>query len=182
MRLRLAILIAVTAFVAVFGSARLSAQNRTQELLARAAGYVAVFMDRFSNIVAEERYVQDSKSFPKSSKKGSPSLLTRGMVQHVELTSDFLLVKSPERNLLYTFRDVYMVNGEPVRDREDRLLKLFVQPEKPAGDQLEKIALESARYTFGGDKRHDQQPPARSRVSSGSVPAAFSFLASRDGP
>jgi len=159
MKLRAALLVVATVIVLVSGASPAPGQTvRQQDLLLRAARYVSDFMDRFSNVVSEEKYVQDAKSFPQQRKKGTPTLLTRGLLRHVELTSDFLLVRSPERNLFYTFRDVYMVNGEPVRDREDRLVKLFVSSATPPADQLEKIAFESARYTFGGDKRTINNP------------------------
>ena len=38
-----------------------AAQNRAEDVLARAAAYTAAFVDRFTNVVAEERYVQDAR-------------------------------------------------------------------------------------------------------------------------
>ena len=159
MRDSVRLLIAVFALVAVLAPRPSAESSRLQDILARAADYVALFVSRFSNIVAEEKYIQDAKTFPNQSKGKTKTLvLTRGMVRHVELVSDFLLVKSREGNQVYSFRDVYSVNGEPVRDRQDRLVKLFVQPTTTAAKDMEKIAFESARYSFGGDTRTLNNP------------------------
>ena len=48
-----------------------------------------------------------------------------------------------------TFRDVLTVNKRPVRDREERLLKLLQSPEPNALTQARKIAQESARFNLG---------------------------------
>jgi len=162
MRHSVRLLITSAAFVAVFAllAPKPSAESsRLQDILARAADYLALFVSRFANIVAEEKYTQDAKTYPNQGKGKTKTLvLTRGMVRHVELVSDFLLVRSREGNQLYSFRDVYSVNGEPVRDRQDRLVKLFVEPTTTAGKDIEKIAYESARYTFGGDRRTLNNP------------------------
>jgi hypothetical protein len=49
------------------------------------------------------------------------------------------------------FRDVFEVDGKPVRDRQDRLVRLFLQTPSP-GAALERanaIMAESARYNLG---------------------------------
>jgi hypothetical protein len=48
-----------------------------------------------------------------------------------------------------TFRDVLTVNKRPVRDREERLLKLLQSPEASALAQARRIAQESARFNLG---------------------------------
>jgi hypothetical protein len=78
--------------------------------------------------------------------------------RHIELTSDFLLVQSPDKRWMYAFRDVFAVNGEPVRDREDRLTKLFLQPLDAAVKLAERIAAEGSRYNLAGDARTVNTP------------------------
>jgi hypothetical protein len=51
------------------------------------------------------------------------------------------------------FRDVYEVNGKPVRDRAERLAKLFLEPSRSAQKQVEDIAAESARFNIGDVNR-----------------------------
>ena len=48
------------------------------------------------------------------------------------------------------FRDVFELNGKKVRDRDERLQKLFQQPSPSALQQARRILEESARYNIGG--------------------------------
>ncbi len=48
-----------------------------------------------------------------------------------------------------SFRDVLTVNKRPVRDRQERLLKLLQSPEPNALAQARSIAQESARFNLG---------------------------------
>ena len=94
----------------------------------QASKYVTTFVSRFSHVVAEERYIQDSTSGQK---------LPSGMMyylpgQHRELVADFLLVKTVDTTGWLAFRDVFEVNGTAVRDRGDRLAKLFVESARHA--------------------------------------------------
>ena len=47
------------------------------------------------------------------------------------------------------FRDVFEVDRKPVRDRDQRLYKLFVEAKADARAQAETIQQESARYNLG---------------------------------
>ena len=111
-------------------------------LLQRAASYVSDFEARFSNVVAEEHYVQRAPSRARST-SGMPTLV------HRDLKSDFLFVKVPGDDTWIPFRDVFEVDGKPVRDRQERLTALFLQPPAVAVDQAKQIANESARYNIG---------------------------------
>lgn len=104
-------------------------------LLARATDYVQDFVNRFSNVVAEERYIQTAR-------------YNRVMTAHRELTSDFLLVKTPQSDDWLTFRDVFEVDGKAVRDRDERRLGLFFEPGGSAIERATQIAIESARYNL----------------------------------
>ena len=131
-------------------------------LLDRTGWYLDYFVDEFENVVAEERYVQDSSvllpSFsPVTGGRGgvisqtAPSDITRA--RHRELRSDFLLVRSPETEALLPFRDVIDVDGVAVRDREERLARMFLQTSPAsARDKMaraERIQEEGARYNLG---------------------------------
>src|SRR4029450_4852923 len=71
------------------------AQPPTLELvLKRTAQYVEQFVDQFSNVVAEERYVQDTLgNLPRITAGRGARRPGRPASRHRELKSDFLLVK-----------------------------------------------------------------------------------------
>ena len=56
------------------------------------------------------------------------------------------------------FRDVYEVNRSKIRDRENRLLKLFVESPATAVAQARRLADESARYNLGTITRNFNLP------------------------
>jgi hypothetical protein len=57
-----------------------------------------------------------------------------------------------------SFRDVYEVDGIVVRDRDDRLRRLFLEPGVHVGDQLQAIRDESARHNVGIVERNINVP------------------------
>jgi len=127
-------------------------------LLDRAAWYLDYFIDQFENVVAEENYMQDSSvllpSFSPFTGRGGlatapPSAADIARARHRDLRSDFLLVKAPDTLNLVPFRDVLQVDGVAVRDREQRLAKLFLHPSKDAMAHAEQIREEGARYNLG---------------------------------
>jgi hypothetical protein len=65
------------------------------------------------------------------------------------LRSDFLTIRDDVEGWI-GFRDVYEVDGRPVRDRTDRLTKLFLAPHPDSQSQARRIAEESARFNLGG--------------------------------
>jgi formylglycine-generating enzyme required for sulfatase activity len=148
------------------GSALLAAVPQPEKvtldaLLVRSAWYLDYFIDQFENVVAEEDYVQDSSFFmPTISPFGGggrgggianppPSASDTARARHRDLRSDFLLVKSPETEALIPFRDVIAVDGVSIRDREERLAKLFINATGDAMSRAERIREEGARYNLG---------------------------------
>ena len=127
----------------VLCGATMSAQSPPLELiLSRAARYVDDFVDRFSNVVTEERYVQSVSGL---------SQLRNRSDRHRELRSDFLLVKPSDSSPWLPFRDVFEVDGAPVRDREERLSKMFLQSSSNALNRARELAVEAARYNLAGN-------------------------------
>jgi len=106
-------------------------------LLAQAADNVAEFSDAFSNVVAEEHYTQQVTG----------AAATR--VARRVLRSDVLLLKVGGPLEWRPYRDVFEVDGAPVRDRDDRLVALFQRPSASAFEQALRIARESARFNIG---------------------------------
>jgi hypothetical protein len=126
---------ALCLFLALAIATPAAAQAPTaMELAGRASRYVSTFIETFSNVVAEETYEQEST-------------WSRGG-QRRELKSDFLLILPPDSTVWVPFRDVFEVDGRAVRDRQERLTKILLQPTKSALDRAYQIAQEGARYNI----------------------------------
>jgi hypothetical protein len=145
-------LVCAAAVVLAQGPVAIAAQPPTlKSVLLRAAVYVNEFHRQLASIVAEERYIQDAVTPPAKAR-------VDWSIEHRELVSDLLLVKpSPDREWLQ-FRDVFEVDGSPVRDRTERLTQLFLRPSSSKSAQIEKILSESARFNVGNVQRNINAP------------------------
>jgi hypothetical protein len=146
---------AVLAGVALLGAPAQAQTPDAAVLMARVGRYAATFANEFTSVVAEEDYVQDSSSGRVAQNRGSDS---RGKPAHRELRSDFLLVEPPGSSSWLPFRDVFEVDGQAVRDRNQRLERLFLQPSATAVERAAAIAKESARYNLGEMTRTVNNP------------------------
>jgi hypothetical protein len=155
------------------------AQTPTVEtVLARAAEYTSHFVETFSNVVATERYVQDVR--PANAALRLRSRPVPG--SHRELRSDFLLLNVGGPLEWRPYRDVYLVDGKPVRDRDDRLTRLFTEPAATRLEQAARIAHESARHNIGLAARTVNTPVLALLFLQADVQHRFEFkLAGRDG-
>jgi len=106
-----------------------------QVALARLYAYAEGYERQYSALVAEEAYRQ---STPNTT---------------VRMRSDLLLVRPERSNLWLAFRDVFEVNGRPVRDRDQRLQRLFLDPSLEAHARLNAIVQDSSRYNIGEVER-----------------------------
>jgi len=142
------------AVVALFAVASLAAGQAAEPsldtVLARAGAYVTEYQSRLAGIVAEEHYRQNVLG---TQRRGGPS--TR---QFRELRSDLLLVKGRSEGAWLQFRDVFEVDRKPIRDRDQRLYKLFVDAPADAAKQAEAIQAESSRYNIGPIMRTINMP------------------------
>lgn len=117
------------------------------DVLVRAGAYVVEFQRQLSGMVAEETYVQEVVPVLGMNASG------RMRYQRRSLRSDLLLLR-PEGAISWVqFRDVFEVDGKPVRDREERLAALFLEPTRSAVQQVNRIRSESARYNIGDIER-----------------------------
>jgi hypothetical protein len=110
------------------------AAPQTRELesvLHTAAEYMAQYERAVTAVVAEEAYIQTISS-------------ERRVRQ---LKSDLVMVAESSSGWV-EFRDVFEVDGLPVRDREQRVINLFLKPTTGAIEQGRKIANESARFNI----------------------------------
>lgn len=136
----------------------LYAAFQTQEpalstVLDRAGKYVVEFQRQLSGIVAEETYVQSVRY-----SLGTSNRVAQLLPTHRELKSDLLLVKPAGVDRWLQFRDVFEVDGKEIRDRNERLMQLFVKPSSSSAAQAERILTESARYNIGSLQRTVNSP------------------------
>jgi hypothetical protein len=117
-----------------------------RELMARAGRYVADCGERLSLIVCAERYTQYALE------AGAAQPATRTLV------SEFALVRVNDDWM--GLRDVFEVDGEAVRDRQDRLVTLLTGRSSDGLRQGREIADESARYNLGPVLRNFNTPTA----------------------
>jgi len=156
--------------LALCGATRAAAQAQREDpaleaLLTKATWYALDFISKMSSVVSEERYIQDSTvalptaPIPGLGGRGGGlgNSLSRATSKHRELRSDFLIVKS-SGEFWEPFRDVFEVDHIPVRDREERISKLFLNPTGDSQARAEQIANESARYNLGSVRRTINNP------------------------
>jgi hypothetical protein len=134
---------------AMLAVAVVSAQDPTFDVvMSRAADYVARYQAQLRGLVAEEHYRQNMMSMA-SGRSVGPGARARQSREGRELKSDLLLVKTGDENVWMQFRDVFEVDRKPVRDRDQRLYKLFIEAKADARKQAETIQQESSRYNLG---------------------------------
>lgn len=105
-----------------------------ETVLERAAAWAGMFQHDLSGVVAEERYEQRER--------GTPDVVR-------ETGSDLVLLRLEGRSSWLHFRDVFEVNGRPVRDRDDRLRRLFLESPSTALKDAVRLTDESSRYNLG---------------------------------
>jgi hypothetical protein len=138
-------LITLLAIVVIELSTGRTVQTQTQSvdingLRARVATYARRFITQFSDVVTEEEYDQ---RFTISTRK-----------RH--LKSDFLLVAYPGRKeLVMVFRDVREVDGKPLRDKPDRIAKLFLEPFNNAIRRAQDIQRDGLRHSVDNGRLMD---------------------------
>jgi len=157
---------AVSTFViaTVMVSCSLLAQDAVdvEALLVRMRAYLVDYETKLTGVVAEEHYEQWVEAG--RAVVGGPAGQVRQSASAVQgptkrsLVSDFLMIRWPGEAAWFGFRDVFLVDGTPVRDREERLLKLFTQNPMDVLARADLIAAESARYNIGGVERNINVP------------------------
>ena len=116
-------------------------------ILARAAAYLEDYERTFSIVVSEEHYDQ-------SARRGVGAITS---TQKRTLRSDVIVTNAGE-DVWVAFRDVFEVDGRPVRDRDARLQRLFVETPSQAMVQGRRIMDESSRYNLGSLRRNVNVP------------------------
>ncbi|HEY0872458.1 MAG TPA: hypothetical protein VGD94_03225 [Vicinamibacterales bacterium] len=129
---RLAVAASMSMF-AVLGGGRAQPQSDLDEILRKTAAFIAAFERESPAVVSEEAYRQIATF--------------RGVDTIRTLRSDVLVIGDPDAGWV-GFRDVFEVDGRPVRDRDERLMTLFQNPHPDRFAQARRIVSESARYNL----------------------------------
>jgi hypothetical protein len=118
---------------------------RLDEIMHRAAAYVAAYGEQMSAVVGVEKYTQHVNPI------GGSTTRPR------ELVAEFALVKSGGPVPWSGYRDVLEVNGEPVHDRRDRIVKILTDSKNPL-EEAGRLTAESARFNVGPVSRNFNLP------------------------
>ncbi len=131
MRHRLIALSILLTFLAA-ASRSLPAQTAVETAVAEAGNYLRTFTEEVAGVVLEERYLQQAQG---------------RVVSARELVSDLAIMGDPRFGWV-EFRDVFNVDGKPVRDRQDRVVELFANPSADSLAQAQRIVQEGARHNL----------------------------------
>ena len=125
------------------GTTKPAVPDDLDAVMARVAQYVAEYGARVATVISTERYTQqisrDQRALPPR-----------------KLLAEFAMVHAGGE--WHGFRDVFEVDGKPVKDREDRLLKLLTSGAADAIERGRAIADESARHNVGVIVRNFNTP------------------------
>jgi hypothetical protein len=110
-------------------------------VLQRVGDYLAGYEQDLTAVVAQEDYRQ--RYLPSTVSGAATFGAVR--ISNRRLRSDVVVLADPIRGWV-TFRDVFEVDGKPVRDRDERLAALFAAPTDEALAKAQAITAESARY------------------------------------
>jgi hypothetical protein len=128
-------------------------------VLSSAMRYTMNYEQRFALLVADEQYVQElqrplnpganlSRVNPGGGTQGG------GAVSQQIIKSDFLLVQlGGDGEGFMPFRDTYEVKGRKLRDRDDRLLRLFTKNDKGRFEKAAAFSSDSAKHNLGNVAR-----------------------------
>ncbi|HEY3381045.1 MAG TPA: hypothetical protein VGK32_04710 [Vicinamibacterales bacterium] len=134
-------------------------------VLARSLEYLIRYRRAIANVVAEEEYFQ---TLTGTQVNGSNRQLRR-------TRSDFLMVTVANGTGWIPFRDVFEVDGKKVRDRDDRLRRLFLETPATAIDAAQQVRAEAARYNLGRSTRNINVPMQPLLFLASDVASRFRF-------
>ena len=163
------VLLAIVMFI---GSDVWANQEQTLvEVLSRSTEYVNALHVQLQGVVMEERYEQRCLPCGSSGFSGFQS----DSHERITLRSDYLLVQPEGAERHFGFRDVFETDGRLVRDREDRLTRLFLSDAPSAERQIQGILFESARYNLGDIERTVNTPTLALLFLSSAYKPRFTF-------
>jgi hypothetical protein len=128
-------------------------------VIGSAMRYVMAYEEKFSLLVAEETYVQELQRPPNpgdnlTQRNPGGGMRAGGPLNRVVLRSDFMLVQlGGDGEGWMPFRDVFEARGAKLRERDDRLLKLFQSNDKERFEKAGQLTAEAAKHNVGNVAR-----------------------------
>jgi hypothetical protein len=150
----------ITYTVAAPGAATLPEEHSPEltSALDAAAAYLEQYEHRISAIGAEEEYQQAvtplSGSIVSGPIRGRQDAANALGGPRTRNTRANIMTISLGAQGWVAFRDVFQVDGRPVRGREERLARVLQNVTPDSLDQARRIASESARYNLDPDTTH----------------------------
>lgn len=128
-------------------------------VLSSAMRYTMNYEQRFALLAADEQYVQELMRPPNPGDNLSRSnpgggMRAGGSMGIATIKSDYLLVQlGGDGEGFMPFRDAYEVKGRKLRERDDRLLKLFTSSDKSKFEKAASLSNDSAKHNLGNVAR-----------------------------
>jgi len=128
-------------------------------VLSSAMRYAMNYEQRFALLAADELYVQELQRPPNPGSNLSRSnpgggMQAGGAINQQIIKSDFLLVQlGGDGEGWMPFRDAYEVKGRKLRDRNDRLLKLFTSNDKERFEKAARYSDDTSKHNLGNVAR-----------------------------
>jgi len=128
-------------------------------VLSSAMRYTMNYEQRFALLAADEQYVQELQRPPNPGSNPSRANPGSGAISQQVIKSDYLLVQlGGNGEGFMPYRDTYEVNGRKLRERDDRLLKLFTKNDKWRFDKAAAFSSDSAKHNLGNVARTINRP------------------------
>lgn len=115
------------------------AAQQGRDVVERVRDYIERFEREVSALVAEEHYIQrlETRIGP------SATHATRS------LRSDYVLVKPADNLAWIGYRDVFDVDGTPVRERDSRIVDILTSTAPDSHERAAAFAFQGARFNLG---------------------------------
>lgn len=128
-------------------------------IIGSAMRYAMAYEQRFALMVADETSVQELQRPPNpgdnlSQRNPGGGMRAGGAMERKIIRSDFMLVQlGGDGEGWMPFRDAFEVKGAKLRERNDRLLKLFQGDDKEKFEKAAKLSEETAKHNLGNVAR-----------------------------
>jgi hypothetical protein len=128
-------------------------------VLSSAMRYTMNYEQQFALLAAEEQYVQELQRPPNpgdnlSQRNPGGGMRAGGAIDQQVLKSDYLLVQlGGDGEGWMPFRDAFEQRGTKIRNRDDRLLNLFVKNDKDRFEKAARLTADSTKRFLGNVAR-----------------------------